>query len=927
MKKLSVFLLCGLLSSGTVFAQPTNGYFDNGTQWSIMYDVLTIIGDGPMQDFDVSDELPWKDSKALFSTVEIEEGITHVGNFVFHLCENIISVSIPGSVITIGNDAFTGCLSLSSISVATTNPAYYSDDGVLFDKDQTTLILFPSGKTGDYIIPSSVEVISDHSFIFCLGLTAVTIPSSVTTIGDNAFFFCESLISVAISASVSSIGDFAFTGCNALTEIINLREEPQDTGSDMFFGADYILNTCTLRVPAHSTTAYRDDPEWGKIKNIEVIEVDINMGTTEMFYFMISYTPVQLDATVTGDVTHPELISWRSSNPDVVTVDHTGTFTVIRSGSAQIIASIGLFEASCKVTVFEYGGLSSTIYWGIQNGILSIFGNGAMTDYTSPNDSPSDHPAPWYVHKDMITSVEIEEKVTEIGDYAFFNMDGITSVSIPGSVNRIGASAFAFCEELATINIPSSVTVIGHEALTSCAAMTSITVDTENLSYMSIDGVLFSKDGKTLITFPSGKRGSYIIPETVETIGRSAFLYCIRLSSVTISNSVTTISDENFVWCPFLTSVTISNSVLHIGYLVFSYCYQLTTINIPASVTFIGDQAFSACSSLSEITNTSIMPQVFTEDNAYAFAGVPFATCILRVPAASVNLYREAEIWKNFEHIVALDAVLTLDEEEVYLLCGSTMTMTINGGELSNPYAVIWMSDNPTVADVDPNGTITAYSPGKAMIVANDGISPVICWVTVIEQGTSSIEGTVVFSGNETVTVNLYIKQSDPEVGISLMKVGGYILLAKTTTNASGQYSFNDLPPGDYLIDVEIDDFDSEFSPEITLSFNDVRTGINFTVDSNTHTIIQDVSDVTTETEVFTSVSLKVYPNPFVGHLCIEGAEGCTLMIFAIDGRPVHAQMVTGTTETVHLEHLPAGIYIIRMENRGRATTVKVVKR
>ncbi len=102
------------------------------------------------------------------------------------------SVTIPNSVTSIGNDAFYYCGGLTTIDVAVDNLNYSSGNGVLFNKDKTTLIQYPGGKQGEYIIPNSVTQIGSAAFGYCTSLTSVTIPNSVTSIGDGAFEGCSS---------------------------------------------------------------------------------------------------------------------------------------------------------------------------------------------------------------------------------------------------------------------------------------------------------------------------------------------------------------------------------------------------------------------------------------------------------------------------------------------------------------------------------------------------------------------------------------------------------------------------------------------------------------------------------------------------------------------------------------------------------------
>ena len=131
----------------------------------------------------------------------------------------VIPSSYQGKPVTkIGESAFWGCSSLTSIEVGKGNSEYSSEDGVLFDKYETVLIQFPAGKSGHYTIPDSVTI-GKSAFKNCSSLTSVTIPDSFTSIWSWAFQYCSSLTSITIPDSVNSIGEWAFYDCSSLTNI------------------------------------------------------------------------------------------------------------------------------------------------------------------------------------------------------------------------------------------------------------------------------------------------------------------------------------------------------------------------------------------------------------------------------------------------------------------------------------------------------------------------------------------------------------------------------------------------------------------------------------------------------------------------------------------------------------------------------------
>lgn len=191
---------------------------DNLT-WSLdSWGTLTISGSGEMwKDYASPSDIPWHDSISKIKKVVIEDGVTGFWGNVFAYNNNLTSVTIGNSVTSIGPDPFYGCSSLTDFWVDSDNAIYSSVDGVLFNKDQTAIVLYPSGRKGAYSVPNGAGI-GAYAFIACNGLTSVTISDGASGIQRYAFAYCESLTSVAIPDSVTLIAD-AFQECTNLTAV------------------------------------------------------------------------------------------------------------------------------------------------------------------------------------------------------------------------------------------------------------------------------------------------------------------------------------------------------------------------------------------------------------------------------------------------------------------------------------------------------------------------------------------------------------------------------------------------------------------------------------------------------------------------------------------------------------------------------------
>ena len=261
-----------------------------------------------------------------------------------------------------------------------------------------------------------------------------------------------------------------------------------------------------------------------------------------------------------------------------------------------------------------------------------------------------------------LTNIDIPKSVRNIGISAFSHCNSLTSINIPDGVTTIEDYAFAFCTSLSSITIPSSVVTIGDNPFVGCHA----DLHNKSKAFVYEDNVLFNKDKTTIISYRS-KETSYIIPNSVTSIGTQAFRGSESLKNIIIPNSVTSIGTYAFALCTSLGSITIPSSVVAIDGNPFCGCHadlfneskaflyeedvlfnkdkttlisyraKETNYTIPASVTSIGKNAFGRCETLKSITIpnsvTSIGKGAFVNCNSLASINIPESVTSIEVGA------------------------------------------------------------------------------------------------------------------------------------------------------------------------------------------------------------------------------------------------------------------------------------------------------
>ncbi len=316
------------------------------------------------------------------TSVTISDSVTEIGSYAFSGCSGLTGVTISNSVTDIGWHAFSDCSGLTSINVDKNNRNYTSENGVLFNKDKSSLIQYPGGKKGAYTISDSVTDIDWNSFENCTGLTSVTIGKGIKEISLEAFSGCTGLTSVTISDSVTLIDSYAFSGCTGLTSV-TIPDSVTKIGTSAFQGCTGLTS---VTVPGNVTEIgddafgyYMDEKGerylhtdliiFGKVGSVAeeyagengIPFVDVDNPVIPVVRLTLDKTEAEIEAgktltltaTITPDNAADKTITWKTDNNKVATVEN-GTVKAVGGGRATIIARTSNGEtATCEVTVKE----------------------------------------------------------------------------------------------------------------------------------------------------------------------------------------------------------------------------------------------------------------------------------------------------------------------------------------------------------------------------------------------------------------------------------------------------------------------------------------------------------------------------------------------------------------------------------------------
>lgn len=536
--------------------------------------------------------------------------VLRIGNHSFDSCLLLESISIPASVTSIGEGAFFNCVKLSStINIPVGVNAI----------EATTFK--GCAELTSVTIPSSVTIIKTHAFSGCSKLKPITIPVGVTTIGDGAFFNCDALEKIVIPEGVLTIGDGAFNDCDKLRSVtipstIQLRKD--DNGDPYAYETGF--------------NAFSDD-------NLEEIYSYIEAPVARHNDSFTFRENMSLTLYVPKESVNQYRKYW-ANNADFPIIKEMG------DASGGIAFTSDAVKAICIAN------------WDT-DGDRSSFSEEEAAAVTKIGDE-------FKGNKNITSFNELQyfTGLTEIAGNAFYNCENLTSVKLPASVNKVGDAAFVGCSALANFDFASNTDFfkdfeIGDGCFTGCSSLKNFTVDgstngvirkgSSGEDFSVVDGVLYirvDEDPYMLYAYPGNHGDTYTVPESVVEI-------------------------DNYAFC--MTGIK--------------------EVTLPARLRFLGTNAFAYCSKLAKLTANATIPC----EAETAFTGST-ATATLHIPSAGLKgLYQTEPGWKDFSGIVTGSGNATVfanDTKEMYyrvLDDQSVALMAINsktGGKVTIPSTV-----------------------------------------------------------------------------------------------------------------------------------------------------------------------------------------------------------------------------------------------
>lgn len=412
----------------------------------------------------------------------------------------------------------------------------------LLENDGTATILSYTGWQQHLSVPAQldghpVSAIASKAFAYTDSLISITLPEGLHSIGYGAFFGCTSLTEISLPASLCTLDGNPFSGCFRLAEV-RLANGSRHFCVKNGVLFDQSLETLYLYPPALSNARYA-----------------IPQGTVR----------IAEGAFYSAEALHSITV------PDSVTVIDSYAF-----GYCTALGKIILPDSVTELGEFAFYSCTSLNHATLSAGLKAIS-------------------AHTFEECSALVSVSIPQGIACIGASAFINCSALKTLSLPDSITTLEIDSFFGCSSLESVTLPYHLSPPDINPFAGCTNLTNFYLAPDHPAMAVIDNVLFDKTAKRLLCYPAGLQNKhYEVPAGIRIIGKAAFEYT-QLESITLPDTVTTIDSWGFFFNTALHTVVLPESLQSIGASAFAICSALnSSVKLPESLTLIGDNAFAS---------------------------------------------------------------------------------------------------------------------------------------------------------------------------------------------------------------------------------------------------------------------------------------------------------------------------------------------
>lgn len=606
------------------------------------------------------------------SEIIIGEQVTRIGNYAFHGCVNLTSLTIPNSIVKIGASAL---YSNKVVDINITDlPVWCRID---FGTQSCSYRLYLNGvKVTHFVIPDSVTEIKSKAFYRCLSIETISIHNGVTSIGDLAFYNCINLASISVPNSVTNIGIDAFRGCSKLSSI-NLPEGLTSINSGTFQGCrgltniiipnsvdsigGYAFYDCSgltsISIPASiksigkslGSNTVQERFTFEGCSNLSKVEISNLAAWCNIDFENASCNPLYIARHL---YVEGEEVRRLNLPPEITSI---GDYAFARCDSLTFV--------SIPSNIINIGGYA---FYGCTSIDTIIWNAKHCSDFSSVNAAPLGE-----TNNNQVSTFIFGDSVEYIPANLCANIHNLSSIIIPENVNQIGPNAFLGCAGLDSV-------------IWNARNCTDFTISPFNDSRNNISNLFW---GDSVQHIPANlcngmnRIKEITIPDNVETIGSSVFVGCDSLTRIDITNlstwcgtdftatstplrtaelyvngtkpqrmdipsGLTKVGSFSLINCSQLTEVLLPPSVTEIGESAFAGGSRLQTVTLDANLTTIGDSAFNNCPYLITVNANMEFPPLISSSVFANCGDLSYVDC--NVPQNSLGLYRKTAVWSSF---------------------------------------------------------------------------------------------------------------------------------------------------------------------------------------------------------------------------------------------------------------------------------------